>query len=170
MNEIMTATKIFSDSMIALHDDSESIKSYSQNQNNANGIEDEKSSNEWLNDWDQDDKIMNLVKPESSASLVSLAGSFRPINSTIDFSKQKAPAFYQINDTMGAEYDIKSINIVKKTLVKNPEDDLIENFLNEMKPNLDLKSQSHKNEHSSNSQAKSDSQWECDEEINLDEL
>ncbi|CAF1012299.1 unnamed protein product [Brachionus calyciflorus] len=173
VNEMLNTNKIFSDSMIALHDETESVKSYNKNNTTVNETEEEKSSDEWLNDWDTDDKSTNsnfLNKPQSSASLVSLAGSIRNPSLPIESSKQRQYGSYKINDSMGAEYDIKSISI-KKSISKDPDQELIENFLNEMKPKIELNLNTAKTESSKeNNVLNTENQWECDEEINLDEL
>lgn len=155
--------------MIALHDDTESDKSFIC-KNGTN--EPDESSSEWLNDWDQDEKSFNTnsFKPVTSASLISLQGSINTSSSVSDVQKFPRNFHNKINDNMGAEFDIKSIKIEKKT-VNDPEKDLIENLLNEVKPNLesnkkfDVQLTTQKKDN-----INKDNLWDCDDEINFDEL
>ena len=160
---------MISDSMIALHDDAESIKSFV---NNTEINIADRSSSEWLNDWDQDDKSFNLnrFRPMTSASLVSLQGSINTSCSVSDVQKNQKISHSLINDSMGAEFDIKSIKIDKK-LVHDPQQELIENYLNDMKPNLESKKSVDiqlENKHIESN--KKENLWDCEDEINFDEL
>lgn len=153
--------------MIALHDETESNKSFVKN---TEINETDRSSSEWLNDWDQDDKSFNLnsFREMTSASLVSLQGSIKTSSSIGDVQKNQKIVYSRINDSMGAEFDIKSIKIDKK-LVHDPQQELIENFLNDMKPNLESKKDADLKIKKADSDKK-ENLWDCEDEINFDEL
>lgn len=166
------ANKIFTDSMIALHDDTESTNDTNQTEDQEKEEPDEAfKDDEWLNDfdWNRENSIKTNIN-ESRASLVSLAGSLRTnSNKQVNINNQTPNIFNQLNNNyFGSEFDIKNINIVKK--VNDQSDDLIESFLNEMKPEIKIDISKPDEEERKNKVETIGSQWECDEEINLDEL
>lgn len=246
-SSIKSKNKIFSDSMIALHDENESNYVGSASSSNKISFNDFRNNifnsqndenfddkdnvddGEWSNDfgWGQSDFVngnnlqsnslpVNIIENskyhESTASLVSLAGSeISPTNKEKSFQlngsnslatniqnsySNSSNEFVKIkksfnlassSDQIGSEYDIKSINIKKLSTVKPPEDDLIENFLNEMQPviktsnlstklnemaNIDAitKTNETSTKSSININAKNFNSWDCEEEIELDEI
>ena len=156
--------KLFSDSMIALHDETEENDSISNNsisnkycqKTNENKLNDSlnKDEDEWSNDfgWNQDPPHSEEA---ASASLMSLVGSVDCLLPLPHEEKIKiihnAKSSIIINKNIisncnsgqiGSEYDIKNIKIKKQ------EPDLIENFLNEMQPIIKTSSTLLNNENS----------------------
>ena len=180
-DDSIKVNKLFTDSMIALHDDNESTDESNSFMMNG-GKENQPSINSNVNDLDDWSNDFGWHKHDnnesSSASLIALSGSnvqlerahsiFSTTSSSSSSTKQLAvnnnaslngsqllngngvslngggqrPKYPSVlstkqpNDAMGAEFDIKSINIkVKKSpQAQDSEENLIESLMNEMQP------------------------------------
>ena len=177
--------KLFSDSMIALHDETEENDSISNHSISNKNCKNSNHEDEWSNDfgWNQDP---SNVEEAASGSLMSLVGSIDnslPREEKIKMIPNNKSSII-INKSIisnnsgqiGSEYDIKNIKIKKQ------EPDLIENFLNEMEPiiktrntilNNDNLFDTKNTEVNINNYEKKihdhSNSWECEEIIDIDE-
>lgn len=160
--------KLFSDSMIGLHEDTDD--STATNTNKLKKLEEDEDN--WSNDFSVSWNINENKQKETESNLdLTSRMAFSSSNSTSSTAK------LIINDNFD-QFDIKNI---KLNAIKNKkDDDLIENFLNEMQPVIEKKNpvpSTHQSENKSVDtslkmvplETVNNGNWECEEILDLDE-
>lgn len=167
--------KLFSDSMIGLHDDTDD-NSTTMSIKNEFKLNSFKNDDDWSNDFGVS---WNLDQNSVTDSLTDNSSNVKKETTSLDLSIKNR----KINDNLD-QFDIKNIKLTVKSMSEKKEDDLIDNFLNEMQPvikktEVDLNEIGKNLEKLNSSQLKvlpsmidvdnSNSNWECEEIVDLED-
>jgi SCY1-like protein 3 len=167
--------KLFSDSMIGLHDDTDD-NSTTMSIKNEFKLNSFKNDDDWSNDFGVS---WNLDQNSVIDSLTDNSSNVKKETTSLDLSIKNR----KINDNLD-QFDIKNIKLTVKSMSEKKEDDLIDNFLNEMQPvikktEVDLNEIGKNLEKLNSSQLKvlpsmidvdnSNSNWECEEIVDLED-
>jgi PAB1-binding protein PBP1 len=166
--------KLFSDSMIGLHDDTDD-NSTTMSIKNEFKLSSFKNDDDWSNDFGVS---WNLDQNSVTDSLTDNSSNLKKETTSLDLSIKNR----KINDNLD-QFDIKNIKLTVKSMSEKKEDDLIDDFLNEMQPvikktEVDLNEIGKNLEKLNSLQLKvipsivdvdnSNSNWECEEIVDLE--